>query len=285
MEPDTMPDPFPPLVSACIPCRNGARTLPVVIAALRAQTVPLSEIYLVDSGSTDDSVAVAEACGLRIVHSPGPPGRGATRRASIDACGTPWLLSCDSTNTIPTDYLARALAHSTASVCAGVFGHLTQTECLNRVDRWRSRHLFKEHPERIVHDKALLVTGAVLLRVDAVRAVGNFSPKFVAGEDAELGARLVAAGYSMVFDSAMEFHTLIRNTLYEVLERYVRWNTIGTMSLRDYMRQIRYSIRVMAARDVAARDLAAVPISLLTPHLQFLYSIHQRLSRQRESGY
>ena len=61
--PDGVPNPKSaassgPLASVVIPNWNGAQHLPVCLDALRAQTYPLTEVILVDNGSTDGSQAL-----------------------------------------------------------------------------------------------------------------------------------------------------------------------------------------------------------------------------------
>lgn len=57
-----------PLVSVIIPVFNEARTLGSTIAAIHSETAPL-ETIVVDSESSDDSAAVAEKAGARIIRS------------------------------------------------------------------------------------------------------------------------------------------------------------------------------------------------------------------------
>ena len=51
----------PPFITVIIPTRNGAATLRELLAMLSQQTILLQDIHVVDSESTDDTVAVAEA--------------------------------------------------------------------------------------------------------------------------------------------------------------------------------------------------------------------------------
>ena len=57
-----------PSASIVIRALNEADHLPALFTGLLRQTVQPSEIILVDSGSTDDSIGIAEAHGARIVH-------------------------------------------------------------------------------------------------------------------------------------------------------------------------------------------------------------------------
>ncbi len=57
-----------PTVSIVIRALNEADHLPVLYGGIAAQRRPPDQIVLVDSGSTDTSVAVSEAAGADIVH-------------------------------------------------------------------------------------------------------------------------------------------------------------------------------------------------------------------------
>ena len=54
-------------VSIVIPCRNGADFLGATIRSALNQTAPPDEILVIDDGSTDDSAAIAEGLGARVI--------------------------------------------------------------------------------------------------------------------------------------------------------------------------------------------------------------------------
>lgn len=68
----------PPLVSIIIPCHNAEPWLGATLDSALAQTWPLTEIIVINDGSTDDSLAAArrfEARGVRVADQ---PNRGAS---------------------------------------------------------------------------------------------------------------------------------------------------------------------------------------------------------------
>ena len=75
-------------VSVLIPTLNAAASLPATLAALRRQ---VKEIIIADGGSSDGTVALAEAAGARVIIGPG--GRGPQLRAAAEAATQPWLLA------------------------------------------------------------------------------------------------------------------------------------------------------------------------------------------------
>ena len=142
--------------------------------------------------------------------------------------------------------------------------------------------MFKSPPEKAVHGAAL-ATGAALLRASAVQEAGNFDARLGYGEDADLGQRLLKAGYDVICDPKLQAVSIAHNTLPQVLERYWRWNTAphGGMGGVDYLKQIAYSIKVMVREDLRERDPLAAMISLISPHHQFWMSSTTRADRQR----
>lgn len=61
-----------PTVSVVIPVRDDAAELRVCLELLSRQSVSPLEVVVVDNGSTDDSAAVAQAAGARVVTEPRP---------------------------------------------------------------------------------------------------------------------------------------------------------------------------------------------------------------------
>ena len=75
-------------VTVAIPVYNGARYLDEVLGAVRAQQVDREvELLIIDSGSTDGSLEIAERHGARIHRSPRPSSRTAARATS--PCSSP----------------------------------------------------------------------------------------------------------------------------------------------------------------------------------------------------
>ncbi|MEO0694666.1 MAG: glycosyltransferase family 2 protein [Pseudomonadota bacterium] len=104
-------------VSAYIRTKNEARLIgEVVRAAQRA----VDEVVIVDSGSTDETVAIAEAAGARIIHQEWL-GNGSQKRVAEDACPSDWLFDLDA-DEIVSEELAKEIralfANGTPAVTA-----------------------------------------------------------------------------------------------------------------------------------------------------------------------
>jgi rSAM/selenodomain-associated transferase 2 len=73
-------------LSVVIPALNAAATLPECLVRLGGA----NEVVLVDGGSMDDTIRIAEAAGARVVVA--PKGRGVQLRAGGEAARGEWLL-------------------------------------------------------------------------------------------------------------------------------------------------------------------------------------------------
>jgi len=84
-------------LSIVIPCLNEARTLPIVVPKALNSLARLrihGEVIVVDNGSTDDSVAIAQRLGARVVHCE-RKGYGNALKAGFEAAEGKYLLMGD----------------------------------------------------------------------------------------------------------------------------------------------------------------------------------------------
>jgi glycosyltransferase involved in cell wall biosynthesis len=265
-----------PSISAYIPCYNNAETVCATIDAIRAQSVPVTELFVVDDGSRDNSMAIVLAAGVKVISMGSNQGRGSVRaRAMAEAKGD-LVLCCDATNALAPDFVAMALPWFDDPQLAAVFGRLGQPPARNAVERWRGRHLFKLDAPATVSRRTTLITFGTLVRRSAVLAVGNYDTRLGHTEDQELGERLLAAEFDVVYDPHLKLVSLALNDLWQVLERYRRWyaGKDERTSFAHYLRGIVYSIKGMAVEDFRAGDWQSIPISLLCPHYQFWRSLN-----------
>jgi mycofactocin glycosyltransferase len=263
-----------PGVSAAIPCHNGGLAVRRCLACLHGQNYPIDEIFVVDDGSTDRACAELPVPVFRL---PENRGRGAARAESVRHATGYYLFSCDVTMEAPPDFLERAMRWMADERVAAVFGPVNQMAISTAAHRWRARHLFHILDPSKINRQASLATYCCLLRLSAVRAVGNFDESLREREDRELGRRLINAGFSVVFDPELFCLETRSNTMREVLSRYARWNLDDRpMTLREYRWQIGYAYKHLLPKDWRERDISAAMITFLLPHYLFWRSVKRR---------
>ncbi len=253
-------------VSAYVPCYNGRSTILETVQSIHDQTVPAAEILVIDDGSTDGS---GDVSGVKVIRLKSNEGRGAARARAMVEAQHELVLGCDATLALDRRFLENALRWFRSERVAAVFGWIKDAAKPTAANRWRGRHLFQSQLTQEETHFASLATGCFVVRKSAVQEVGGFNPALRAGEDADLGQRLLGAGFDVVFDPTLFACSYSVNSVWEVLERYARWNTPRGMGVRDYLRQINYALKVMVAADLRAKDFLGAGISLLSPHYQF----------------
>jgi len=257
-------------ISAYIACYNGAATLARAIEGLKRQARVVDELFVVDNGSSDNSVRVAEEAGVRAIRLERCLGRGASRARAMEEARHPLVVSCDAGVVLPPDFVGKAARWFEDARVAAVTGRIAQHEARTATDRWRGRHLFRTDKRTEMLERAAFSTGGAMVRAASVRDSGGYDADCPEGEDADLGRRMLDRDYKVIFDPDLVYWQTGSNNLAQVLERYRRWNRAGTrMGLRTYLKQIKYSATVMAREDMETADVAAAMISLISPHYQF----------------
>jgi GT2 family glycosyltransferase len=196
--------PVPKVAAVLIGRNEGAR----LVAALASVPVGVEPVVYVDSGSTDGSLAAAEASGARIVRldmtRPFTAARARNEGFAALAADVPdYVQFVDGDCTLAPGWIDTALAFLEANAAAAV-------ACGRRRER---------HPEASIWNRlcdaewdtpvgrAKACGGDALMRSAAFAKVGGFDPGLIAGEEPELCVRLRAAGHEIWrLDAEMTLH-------------------------------------------------------------------------------
>jgi GT2 family glycosyltransferase len=199
-------------VAVVIPTFNGARWLPGVLASVAAQTVAPSEVVVVDDGSTDDSAALAEAAGVRVVRLERNGGFARAANAGIAATSSEAVALVNTDVVLAPHWLevaAEALREGDAAVATKMADLGDPTVLYSAGDVLR-RDGVCEQRGRFEADKGSYdepgevfsaCAGAALYRRAALEAVGGFDERLgMYLEDVELGLRLRLAGWGCAYE-------------------------------------------------------------------------------------
>lgn len=91
-------------LSVAIVCKNNASTIGRTLDSVKGLA---AEIVAIDSGSTDDTIAMLEAAGARVIRSAWL-GHVKTKQMALEQCTQPWVLCLDSDESVEPD-LAREI--------------------------------------------------------------------------------------------------------------------------------------------------------------------------------
>lgn len=148
-----------PVLSLCMIVKNEERHLPHCLDSVRGL---VDEIIVVDTGSTDGTVRLAESYGARILHHQWQDDFAAARNVGLEAAAGDWVMVLDADEELhPEDrHLLRALCRNPdVEAYSMVQMHLTdaagllETEICYDIDLWRNRKEYRF--ESALHEQIL----------------------------------------------------------------------------------------------------------------------------------
>ena len=184
---------------------------------------------------------------------------------------TPFVLFCDSSNSIDNRFVDRALKHFGNHSISACFGRILNDPSLkDPMSIWRSRHLFRETKayRSDIHNVDTLITYAVLLRKDHVIKVGNFNPKLKECEDQDLGDKLLNHKYKLLSDPKLIAYSLRKESISTLCLRYRRWHSHYNIShniIAQFLRTLKTSFLIFARQDLEDGNFKCSLISIYLP--------------------
>ncbi|MBG6154815.1 glycosyltransferase involved in cell wall biosynthesis [Labrenzia sp. EL_159] len=165
-------------LSAFIIARNEADR---ISRPIRSVIDWVDEVIVIDSGSTDDTIAVAEKLGARIVHKDWQ-GYGPQKRCGEDQCRNDWLLNLDADEEVTEDLATEIRAKFSDNSYRDADGwrimirdmYAHETEPAPWAYGYNQIRLYDRHKGRFsdssVHDTVRPVDGATIANLSGIMA-------------------------------------------------------------------------------------------------------------------
>ena len=190
-----------PGVSVVVPVLNGARWLPDVLAAIRAELANRPhEILVVDDGSGDESVEICRLGGdadLQVVDGP-RRGAAAAVNAGLRLARFHLVAQIDQDVIVRPGWFATLVDALRDPRVAAAQGWYITDPAASALARVMSLDLEQRYARIDDGRSDHVCTGNVIWRLDAIRRVGGLDETLGYGYDNDLSYRLIAAGYHLV---------------------------------------------------------------------------------------
>ncbi|HZB32954.1 MAG TPA: glycosyltransferase family 2 protein [Streptosporangiaceae bacterium] len=193
-----------PLVSVVVPNYNFAVSLSHCLRSIQRQTYQPLELIMVDDGSTDNSVEVAEQLGVRVIHTERNQGAGAARNLGAEHARGDTLVFVDSDVAIYPDAIEVAVAMLADNPRLGAVCSIHDPEPLirdSRFEEYRSLQYYywvasSEGPISFLFSAMCAIPRSVF------EEIGPFKPWLRHNDEVDYGQRLTQR-YEMVLTSTV----------------------------------------------------------------------------------
>jgi glycosyltransferase involved in cell wall biosynthesis len=187
-------------VAVVIPCWNPGRLLLDALASVAAQTVPPTQVVVVDDGSTDDAVETASANPAVTLVRQSRSGSATARNTGIARVNAGLVAFLDADDLWPPNSLSVRIAALRETGADGCFGVVE--EFRDPADgAWQVRP-----------NSAARLPGSILVTREALARVGGFDPSLQGGECVDWVARFDAAGLRWTKIADVVLHRRIHET-------------------------------------------------------------------------
>jgi glycosyltransferase involved in cell wall biosynthesis len=194
----------PPSVTVVIPCYNQARYLRAAIASVRAQECHALECLVVDDGSTDDTAAVGQSEGARVLRQSNE-GLSEARNAGLAASRGDFVVFLDADDELLPGAVTRAAAELERwPEVSAVVGRCQAMDADGRALPVRhepidASRLYEEWLPR----NFVWTPGAAMFRKQAVEAVGGFPRRLGPAADYAIYLQLSREGRVRFLDEPL----------------------------------------------------------------------------------
>lgn len=212
---------MPPVVSVVVPAKNAAAYIGETIASALAQA-DVSEVIVVDDGSTDDTVAIVQAIrdprlGLIVNDT---SGVSAARNLGARSARGNWLMFLDADDRLRPDAVSTLLTVAkTAPHAVLIYGDYNTIDSAGLAIGRRGLLKGRRKPsgdvlERLASGNFIVNGGIMLVRGDAFRSTGGFDVSLRYCEDWHCWCRLAALGeFAYVPKLLLDYRLHTANTM------------------------------------------------------------------------
>ena len=179
-------------VTVVIPAYNAADYLGVTLEALQGQTTPPERVIVVDDGSVDGTIGVANRFGVEVV-SQDQRGPGAARNRGVEMATSQYVAFCDADDWFVPDKLERDIRQLERLNAACV----ASDAWIVRDDRIEGRKNERRVVPEVLTEEHLIqgnpvICSTVVARRQAILEAGGFdeSATLIATEDYDLWLRM-----------------------------------------------------------------------------------------------
>ena len=261
-----------PKVSGLVACHNEQHSITACVESMRANGI--TEIVVINDGSTDRTHAVASELGVILIDLPERVGKPAAMNAGLIHCTGELVLVADADTTFELDCVFGGAQRFEPNVGGVGLDLKVRNENASLVTRFQAIEyaIAFTAGRRIADALGILpnISGAAgLFRRSALEEVGGWD--YEVAEDAALAMKLRVAGWQLGYAPLAQAWTSVPETLVDLTIQRLRWDAgVITIWWRKFRPLTLNGLNLLTSLD--ALVFGAVLPLLLPPYLLWLLS-------------
>lgn len=240
-------------VDVTIATKNSARTLERCIGAIR-QNIPLSQLVVVDGGSTDNTVAIAKSLGAEVKTNTGLLGN--VRYVQAQACNTEWIAIIDSDVYVYPTWWSEVSQHISQPDVGMILA--IGDSPMNRLT------IYGEYLAHIAKRFGTAAFSNTLVRRDLILSCRELLDNIHAGEDTVFARYLDRVGMRVLtIQKRLVYHD--KNVVDEHPQAFFRWGqSLRIRGRREGMRELAKTLKNNARNWwIFTKETHKISVSLL----------------------
>ncbi|MEM0231354.1 MAG: glycosyltransferase [Nitrososphaeria archaeon] len=232
-------------VSLYIPVLNQEKYLKRCLKGVLSQDYPISEIIIVDNGSTDSSIKIVNHFRridkrIKVVREK-ERGLANARNAALKAAKSTFIAAVDADCFLEKDWLSRIMANFSDRKIVGVGGKLVEN------DKWRAIHLKQEWGEEKLINPPFLFGSNTVFRTKVLKSVGGYNPIFKTNyEDVDMSRKLLSKNFKLVYEPKAVAHHMKVDKTFSLLRTVWAWGFYGNepKNFADILKRVIFNIKM-----------------------------------------
>lgn len=257
-----------PGLTILVPAYDESASIADTLLSLRSQTVPITEIIVIDDFSSDGTGDIARSLGVTVLRPPCNTGsKAGAQNFALDHVTTEFTMAIDADTVLAPDAIEKlmpAMADAqVAAACGMVLPRHVQTvwERGRYIEYMFAFSFFKTIQD--FYDRPLISSGCFsVYRTEVLKAHGGWNTRTMA-EDMDLTWSFYQAGYGVRFVPEAVCYPIEPHDLHFMAKQLRRWSHGFVQNVRLHWRGILHDRFLRSTVAVAMWDAAVASLGYL----------------------
>lgn len=262
-----------------VPAYNEAASIADTVRSLQAQTVPPTEIVVIDDCSTDNTGEIARQCGATVLRPPKNTGtKAGAQNYALQFVQTEFTMAVDADTTLAPDAIEKLLKALNDPTIAAACGFVLPRKVRTLWERGRYvEYLFAFSFYKIIqdyYDRPLISSGCFsVYRTEALKANHGWSTRTMA-EDMDLTWSFYQAGRGVRFVPAAVCYPIEPHNYHFMSKQLRRWSHGFLQNVKLHWKELLNisCLRTMVAVAMWDAIIASVAFLIVLPLLAILFN-------------